>query len=84
MRTAAATTFRKIWGDGIATYGRAAPTVPVRDIAAALPFYRDVLGFDIVLTNGDPVGFVVLMKDAAEIHLSRAPGIAPRRPTCST
>ncbi len=84
MRTAAATTFRKIWGDGIATYGRAAPTVPVRDIAAALPFYRDVLGFDIVLTSGGAVRVVLLMKAAAATHLGRAPGIAPRRPTCST
>ncbi len=54
-------------------FGRAAPTVRVRDIAIARRFYEDVLGFRTVFANGDPVGFLVLAKDSAEIHLSRAP-----------
>jgi catechol 2,3-dioxygenase-like lactoylglutathione lyase family enzyme len=54
------------------TFGRAAPGVVVRDIQAAHAFYRDVLGFRKVFENGDPVGFMVLEKDAAEIHLSQA------------
>jgi len=54
-------------------FGRAAPTVRVRDIAIARRFYEDILGFRAVFENGDPVGFIVLAKDAAEIHLSRAP-----------
>lgn len=53
------------------TFGRAAPTVCVRDIGVALRFYAGVLGFEKVFANGDPVGFVVLKKDAAEIHLAR-------------
>jgi catechol 2,3-dioxygenase-like lactoylglutathione lyase family enzyme len=54
------------------TFGRAAPGVVVRDIQAARAFYCDVLGFRKVFENGDPVGFMVLEKDAAEIHLSQA------------
>ena len=52
------------------TYGRVAPGLFVRDIASASAFYRDVLGFTKTFQNGDPVGFVILEKDAAEIHLS--------------
>jgi predicted enzyme related to lactoylglutathione lyase len=53
------------------TFGRAAPTICVRDMQAALRFYGGVLGFTTVFENGDPVGFAVLKKDAAEIHLTR-------------
>lgn len=55
---------------GIA-FGRAAPGICVRDIHVAQDFYTRVLGFRTVFENGDPVGFVVMKKDAAEIHLSR-------------
>ncbi|VVT24469.1 ScaffoldA20, whole genome shotgun sequence [Sphingomonas sp. EC-HK361] len=51
-------------------FGRAAPCVCVRDIDVALAFYSGLLGFTKVFENGDPVGFVVLKKDAAEVHLS--------------
>lgn len=51
-------------------FGRMAPTVGVRDIQAALGFYSGVLGFRKVFENGDPVGFMVLKKDDAELHLS--------------
>ncbi len=54
------------------TFGRAAPGVAVRDIQAAYAFYSQVLGFEKVFENGDPVGFMILKKDAAEIHLSQA------------
>ena len=36
----------------------------------ALRFYADVLGFTKVFENGSPVGFVILEKDDAELHLS--------------
>ncbi len=58
--------------DGI-TFGRAAPMICVRDIRAAQDFYSRILGFETVFENGDPVGFMVLKKDQAEIHLSRKP-----------
>ena len=53
-------------------FGRAAPTITVVDLARALDFYTRVLGFDVTFENGDPVGFVILERDAAEIHLSRS------------
>ncbi len=51
-------------------FGRVAPTVPVTDISMALSFYTEKLGFKKVFENGDPAGFVILKKDAAEIHLT--------------
>lgn len=52
-------------------FGRAAPTIAVSDIQAALAFYVDLLRFDVAFTNGNPVGFVILKRDDAEIHLTR-------------
>ena len=52
-------------------FGRIAPCIAVRDIQAAHTFYSTVLGFTKVFENGTPVGFMVLKKDAAEIHLSQ-------------
>jgi catechol 2,3-dioxygenase-like lactoylglutathione lyase family enzyme len=43
----------------------APPAVPVSDIAQALGFYTGILGMSVTFTNGDPVGFVILRKDAA-------------------
>jgi catechol 2,3-dioxygenase-like lactoylglutathione lyase family enzyme len=55
------------------TFGRTAPGICVRDINVAHDFYAHILGFKKVFENGDPVGFMVLKKDDAEIHLSRKP-----------
>ena len=55
------------------TFGRVAPTICVRNIQAGCEFYTRVLGFTKVFENGNPVGFMVLIKDAAEIHLSEKP-----------
>jgi catechol 2,3-dioxygenase-like lactoylglutathione lyase family enzyme len=53
--------------------GRAAPGVPVRDIETALAFYVGVLGMTETLRKGDPVGFVIVERDDAEIHLTLQP-----------
>jgi catechol 2,3-dioxygenase-like lactoylglutathione lyase family enzyme len=53
--------------------GRAAPTVPTRDLEVALGFYVGVLGMTETFRNGDPVGFVIVERDDAEIHLTRQP-----------
>lgn len=53
------------------TFGRTAPGLSVRDIQAAYAFYSGVLGFQKTFENGSPVGFMVLKKEAAEIHLSQ-------------
>jgi catechol 2,3-dioxygenase-like lactoylglutathione lyase family enzyme len=53
-------------------FGRAAPTISVTDIPRAMLFYVDILGFTETFRNGDPVGFVILKRDDAELHLSRS------------
>jgi catechol 2,3-dioxygenase-like lactoylglutathione lyase family enzyme len=53
-------------------FGRFAPTISVTDIDRALAFYVGVLGLTKTFENGDPVGFVILKRDAAEVHLTRA------------
>lgn len=51
-------------------FGRVAPPISERDIGRALAFYEGVLCFTKVFENGSPVGFVILEKDDAELHLS--------------
>lgn len=58
-------------------FGRTAPGIPVTDLARALSFYRDGLGMSVTFSNGDPVGFVILERDAAEVHLTLAPTHVP-------
>jgi catechol 2,3-dioxygenase-like lactoylglutathione lyase family enzyme len=60
-------------GPGVA-FGRIAAAVPVSDISWALGFYRDILGMSVTFTNGDPIGFVILERDAAELHLTLVRG----------
>jgi catechol 2,3-dioxygenase-like lactoylglutathione lyase family enzyme len=56
------------------SFGRIAAAIPVADVPRALDFYRDVLGMSVTFTNGDPVGFVILKRDAAELHLTLVKG----------
>ena len=58
---------------GTVVFGRIAATVPVRDIQRALDFYVGVLGMSVTFTNGDPVGFVILDREGAELHLTLDP-----------
>ena len=51
-------------------FGRIAPTVTVSDMAAAIQFYTTVFGFEKKFENGSPVGFAILEKDKAELHLT--------------
>ena len=50
--------------------GRVAPCIGVRDIQAAYRFYANLFGFKKAFENGTPVGFMVLKKDDAELHIS--------------
>ena len=52
------------------SFGRFAPTIPVASIERALAFYVDVLGMTKTFQNGNPVGFVILKRDAGELHLT--------------
>jgi catechol 2,3-dioxygenase-like lactoylglutathione lyase family enzyme len=46
--------------------GQTIPALPVRDVAAAVAFYRDRLGFEVLHHDGD---FAVLGRDDAVVHL---------------
>jgi catechol 2,3-dioxygenase-like lactoylglutathione lyase family enzyme len=45
------------------------PALPVRNAAAAVAFYRDRLGFDVLHHNAS---FAVLKRDEAEVHIWEA------------
>jgi catechol 2,3-dioxygenase-like lactoylglutathione lyase family enzyme len=49
--------------------GRTIPALPVQDAAAAVAFYGDKLGFEILHHDG---GFAVLRRDDAVVHLWEA------------
>jgi catechol 2,3-dioxygenase-like lactoylglutathione lyase family enzyme len=55
-------------------FGRVAPMLPVKDIRKAHDFYAELLGFRKVFQNGDPVGFMIMVRDRAELHLTLQPG----------
>jgi catechol 2,3-dioxygenase-like lactoylglutathione lyase family enzyme/ketosteroid isomerase-like protein len=52
-----------------AKLGQTIPALPVRDAAAAVEFYRDRLGFEVLHHDG---GFAVLARDEAVLHLWEA------------
>lgn len=57
---------------GIA-FGRIAAMLPVKDMGKAHDFYVNVLGFRKTFENGNPVGFMILARDQAELHLTLQP-----------
>ncbi len=68
------------------TLSQTIPALPVRDAAAAVAFYRDRLGFEVLHHDG---GFAVLGRDEAVVHLWEASDESWRerpsleRPVCS-
>ncbi len=52
--------------------GRAAPTIAVSDIQASCRFYQVLFGLEKTFENGSPVGFMILKRDDAEVHLTLA------------
>ncbi len=54
-------------------FGRVAPMLPVKDIQKAHDFYANILGFQKTFENGNPVGFMILTRDDAELHLTLQP-----------
>ena len=54
-------------------FGRIAAMLPVKDMAKAHDFYTGVMGFTKTFENGDPVGFMILERDDAEMHLTLQP-----------
>ena len=55
------------------TFGRVASAIPVAELERALRFYRDILGFAVSFTNGDPVSFAVINQGGAQLHLCVQP-----------
>jgi catechol 2,3-dioxygenase-like lactoylglutathione lyase family enzyme len=53
----------------VASLGQTIPALPVRDAEAAVGFYRDRLGFEVLHHDG---GFAVLCGDEAVVHLWQA------------
>lgn len=53
--------------------GRIAATIPVRDIQKSADMYKSLFGFEVIFENGEPTGFMILKKDAAELHLTLQP-----------
>jgi uncharacterized glyoxalase superfamily protein PhnB len=62
-------------------FSQVSPSIYVRDMKRALEFYRELLGFCVVFTNGSPVSFAVLRRDAASVHLCVRPAVVG---TCHT
>lgn len=55
-------------------FGRIAAMLPVKDIEKAHDFYVKILGFRKIFENGSPVGFMILKRDQAELHLTLQKG----------
>lgn len=55
------------------TFGRIAAVVPVKNICISKAFYINGLNFNTVFENGDPLGFMILKRDEAELHLTLQP-----------
>jgi len=51
-------------------FGRIAVIIPVKDIERAHDFYHEIFGFEKTFENGQPVGFMILKSQQAELHLS--------------
>lgn len=62
-------TLEKVWG-----YQGDNMHLPVRDVAAALPFYETVLGFRVLSRSDTPHNSAVLARDQIEIGLAENGG----------
>jgi uncharacterized glyoxalase superfamily protein PhnB len=50
--------------------GNISPMIPAgNDVAGAIAFYEEQLGFKTIYTEGDPVTLAIVKRDAAEIFL---------------
>lgn len=54
-------------------FGRIADVKPVKNIKISSEFYINGLIFNDVFANGDPVGFMILKREDAELHLTLQP-----------
>ncbi|MBN3122839.1 MULTISPECIES: VOC family protein [Pectobacterium] len=54
-------------------FGRIATVLPVKNILVSQEFYINGLNFKKIFENGDPVGFMILKREEAELHLTLQP-----------
>ncbi|KGA24546.1 glyoxalase [Pectobacterium brasiliense] len=54
-------------------FGRIATVLPVKNILVSQEFYINGLNFKKVFENGEPVGFMILKREEAELHLTLQP-----------
>lgn len=54
-------------------FGRIATVLPVKNILVSQEFYINGLNFKNIFENGDPVGFMILKREEAELHLTLQP-----------
>ncbi|KHS86588.1 VOC family protein [Pectobacterium carotovorum] len=54
-------------------FGRIATVLPVKNILVSQEFYINGLNFKKVFENGDPIGFMILKREEAELHLTLQP-----------
>jgi len=55
-------------------YGSDAMNLPVRDVAASIPYYEQTFGFRVVSRSDQPVASVVLKRDDIQIGLAETGG----------
>jgi predicted enzyme related to lactoylglutathione lyase len=48
-------------------------TLGVRDVRASITFYREAIGFDVVVSMGEPPTFAMIGKDGIGLGLGQAP-----------
>ena len=61
-----------------AEFRRVVPDLPVREVAAAVRFWTDVLGFRVSFTRGQPPVYAVVGRDDVEVALHAERGPAHR------
>lgn len=54
-------------------FGRIAAVLPVKNIMIAKEFDINGLNFKAVFENGDPLGFMIIKREEAELHLTLQP-----------
>ncbi|MEO6845886.1 MAG: VOC family protein [Chthoniobacterales bacterium] len=58
------------------------PSCEVSDVSKAIEFYKEMLGFDCVFTNGNPVSFAIMSRDGVEICLGSQGAGVPGKNGC--
>ena len=69
-------------GRGDPTFESAVPVLSVEHLDTALAFYRDLLGFEVGWTQGEPLTMASVCRGRAELHLAQRGLHGPRDTSC--